>query len=108
MVGGSETSSGAYVVRHSEPADAEAITRIFEGPEVIAGTMQLPFPSVERMRTWLAEPEEGAYHLVACAGEDVVGSLVLRTYPQHPRRRHVGRIGMAVRDDHQDAGSEPH
>lgn len=103
-MGGSGTSSGAYVVRHCEPDDAEAITRIFEGPEAIAGTMQLPFPSVERLRTGLAEPEDGTYHLVACAGEEVVGSLVLRTYPQRPRRRHVGRIGMAVRDDHQGRG----
>jgi putative acetyltransferase len=30
---------------------------------------------------------------------EVVGSLGLHTYPNRPRRRHVGQIGMAVRDD---------
>ncbi len=42
--------------------------------------------------------------LVACAGEEIVGQLDLYTYPTHPRRRHVGQIGMAVRDDWQGKG----
>jgi L-phenylalanine/L-methionine N-acetyltransferase len=35
---------------------------------------------------------------VACVDEEVVGHLGLETFTQ-PRRRHVGEIGMAVRDD---------
>jgi len=31
----------------------------------------------------------------------VVGQLALQTFPNRPRRRHVGQIGMAVRDDWQ-------
>lgn len=36
---------------------------------------------------------------MASVDGDVVGSPSLRTFPNRPRRRHVGQIGMAVRDD---------
>jgi putative acetyltransferase len=87
------------VIRHAEPDDYEALHRIFSASEVIRGTLQLPFPSAERWRKRLAEPTEGLYSLVASVDNEVVGSLGLRTFPDRPRRRHVGQIGMAVRDD---------
>jgi putative acetyltransferase len=34
----------------------------------------------------------------------VIGQLGLRTFPHSPRRRHVGQLGMAVRDDWQGKG----
>jgi putative acetyltransferase len=56
-------------------------------------------------RKRLAEPPEGFISLVACAENDeVVGQLGLHTFPQRPRRHHVGQIGMAVRDDWQGKG----
>jgi putative acetyltransferase len=73
--------------------------RILAGPKAIWGTLQLPFPSVEKWRKRLAEPPEGLFSLVACVEDEVVGSLGLRTFPDRPRRRHAGEIGMAVRDD---------
>jgi putative acetyltransferase len=44
------------------------------------------------------------FGLVACAEDKVVGQLDLYTFPNHPRRRHVGQIGMAVHDDWQGQG----
>jgi len=38
------------VIRHAEPGDFEAAQNIFEAPEVIAGTLQVPFPSAEAWR----------------------------------------------------------
>jgi putative acetyltransferase len=91
-------------VRHAEPDDAEAIHRILSGPRATAGTMQLPLQSVEGVRTrFFSETREGLYHLVACVDEEVVGHLGLETFFR-PRRRHVGEIGMAVRDDWQGRG----
>lgn len=87
------------VIRHVEPDDYEALHRIFSTPKAIRGTLQLPFPSAERWRNRLAEPPEGIYSLVASVDDEVVGSLGLRTFPNRPRRGHVGQIGMAVRDD---------
>ncbi len=91
-------------IRHAEPADYEAVRRVYEGPRAVWGTMQLPFPSAERWRKRLAEAPEGTYTLVACAGDEVVGVLTLFTFPNFPRRRHVGEIVMAVRDDWQGKG----
>jgi L-phenylalanine/L-methionine N-acetyltransferase len=91
-------------VRHAEPDDYEAIHRILSGPRATAGTMQLPLQSVENVRKRFLESPEGLYHLVACVEGEVVGHLGLETLPTRPRRRHVGSLGMAVRDDLQGRG----
>ena len=88
-----------FTVRNAEPNDYEAFQRIMAGPRVVWETMQLPFPSVERWRKALAEPAEGTFNLVACVDSEVVGQIYLGTFPNKPRRRHAGQIGMAVRDD---------
>jgi putative acetyltransferase len=91
-------------VRHAEPEDYRALHRIFSGPRAMAGTLQMPLPSLEAWRERLAEPPEGLYSLVACVEDEVVGSLGLHTTPTRWRMRHVGSIGMAVRDDWQGRG----
>jgi putative acetyltransferase len=95
---------GHVSIRHAEPADAEALHQIFSGPRVIEGTLQLPLPSAEMWRKRISEMPEGLYSLVACTNGEVVGELGLETYPTLWRRRHVGQIGMAVRDDWQGKG----
>jgi L-phenylalanine/L-methionine N-acetyltransferase len=94
----------AVTIRRTEPTDYEAIAKVLGGPRAVWGTLQLPFPSVEVWRKRLAEPPIGLYGLVACADDEVIGQLGLHTFPDHPRRRHVARIGMAVRDDWQGKG----
>lgn len=94
----------AITIRRAEANDYEAITRVFAGPKAVWGTLQLPFPSVELWRKRLAEPDPGLYSLVACAENEIVGQLGLHTFPNSPRRRHVGQLGMAVRDDWQGKG----
>ncbi|HMQ51046.1 MAG TPA: GNAT family N-acetyltransferase [Anaerolineae bacterium] len=92
-------------IRHAEPSDYEAMQRILAGPKAVWGTLQLPLASVEMWRKRLAEPPAGFFSLVACVENDeVVGQLSLHTFPDRPRRRHVGQIGMAVRDDWQGRG----
>lgn len=91
------------LVRHAEPGDYEAVHRVVTSPRFVAGTLQLPLQSVEAVRKRLAEPREGDYSLVAVVAGEVVGNLGLHTTPR-PRRRHVGEIGMGVRDDWQGKG----
>jgi putative acetyltransferase len=92
-------------IRRTEPNDYEAVQHILASPKVVWGTLQLPFPSVEQWRKRLAEPPEGLFSLVACVeNNEVIGQLGLHTFPNRPRRRHVGQIGMAVRDDWQRKG----
>jgi putative acetyltransferase len=91
-------------VRRAELNDVEAITAVHAGPKAIRGTLQLPYPNQELWRKRLAAPSDGHYHLVACVDGEVLGNLGLGTHPNSPRRRHVGSIGMAVRDDWQGKG----
>ncbi len=92
------------IIRRAEPSDYEAVTRIFAGPKVVRGTLQLPFPSAEFWRKRLAEPADGYFGLLACVGNEVAGELGLLTFPNAPRRRHAGTVFMAVRDDWQGKG----
>ena len=97
------SSGHPIVVRRAEPGDAEAIHATFLGPRAIAGTLQLPYPSVEAWRKRVTEFAPDDYLLVALIAGEVVGNAGLHA-SKSPRRRHVGSIGMAVRDDRQRRG----
>lgn len=92
------------VVRRAEPADADGIHATFLGAKAVAGTLQLPYPSVEMWRKRLAEPIPTDYLLVATIDGEIVGNAGLHAASKSPRRRHVGDVGMAVRDDRQRRG----
>lgn len=91
-------------IRRAEPDDCSAIYEIFSSPKVFAGTLQVPYPSREQWRQRLAEIGDGIYKLVAVVGERVVGMFDVITFPNRPRRRHVGAIGMCVHDEWQGKG----
>lgn len=98
------TSGHPILIRRAEPADAVAIHEMFLGPRVIAGTLQLPYPSVEAWRKRLADVPEHDYVLVATIAGEVIGNLGLHAASKSPRRKHVGSLGMSVRDDRQGRG----
>jgi putative acetyltransferase len=93
-----------FTIRRAEPSDAEGVCQIFSGPNAMRGTLQLPFPSIDLWRKRLADPMDGTFNLLACMEDEIVGQIGLHTFPHNPRRRHVGQIGMAVRDDWQGKG----
>lgn len=92
------------LIRHAEPDDYVAVHEIYRGPKAYAGTLQLPYPSLEMWRRRLAETAAGRYNLVAVVEGRVVGQLGLNTYPHHPRRVHAASLGMGVHDDWQGRG----
>jgi putative acetyltransferase len=94
----------AIAIRRATVGDAEAIQATFASPRAIAGTLQLPFPSLERWRKWLADGAQDDYVLVAEVAGKVVGNLGLHAASKSPRRRHAGVLGMSVRDDWQGRG----
>lgn len=98
-------STTQFAIRRAEPSDVEAMHRIYSMPGVIRGTLQLPYPSLENWRKRIGEPPDGTFNLLICVADEVIGQLGLHTFPHHPRRRHVGQIGMAVRDDWQGKGA---
>ncbi len=91
-------------IRHAEPQDTEAIHAIYTQPEVVRGTLQLPFSPTSKQRKRLEEAREGVYVLVSEVEGVVVGHLALYTFPNSPRRRHAGGLGMAVHDGRQMKG----
>jgi putative acetyltransferase len=91
-------------VRRVEPSDYTAMQKIFAGPRVIWGTLQIPYPSIDIWRQRLTETPEGTIRLAACIEGEMVGQLDIHTL-NYPRRKHAGQIiGMAVRDDCQGKG----
>jgi hypothetical protein len=54
-------SGHPILVRRAEPGDAEAIHSIFCGPKAIAGTLQIPYGSVEMWRKRIAECRKITY-----------------------------------------------
>ena len=92
------------VVRHAELDDYQAIHQIYTQPNVVWGTLQLPFSPSEKRRQKLENPPDGSYTLVASIDGEVIGHLNLGTFPKSPRRKHVGYIGMGVHDEWQGKG----
>jgi putative acetyltransferase len=93
----------AIHVRARESRDFEAIAEIMGCPGVIAGTLQLPYRSLDERREHMAHPDPRSHHLVAEIDGRVVGSLGLHV--ETPlRRRHVAALGMAVHDQFQGRG----
>jgi putative acetyltransferase len=91
-------------IRRTEPADAEALARLYATPGVIRGTLQLPYPTAEFWRKRITEAPDGVHNLLAVVEDEPVGHLNLSTSPNATRRRHVASLGMAVRDDWQGKG----
>ena len=91
-------------IRRAQVDDAEALQATFASPRAMAGTLQLPFPSVEKWRKFLSDSPADDYLLVAEVAGEVVGNLGLHVASKSPRRRHAGGIGMSVRDDWQNRG----
>jgi L-phenylalanine/L-methionine N-acetyltransferase len=91
-------------IRRAEPDDYLAIYEMFKSPDLYGSTMQLPYPSRELWRKRIADAPEGLFNLVAVVNDRVVGMVGLETFPNRPRRRHVGRIGISVHHEFQGKG----
>lgn len=83
-------------IRRAEPDDSSALYEMFGSSKVFENTLQLPYPFREQWQQRLVEPSNGTYNLVAVASSGVVGMISIHTFPNTPRRRHVGTIDIAV------------
>jgi putative acetyltransferase len=94
------------LIRRARVADAEDFCSMMAHPEVYAGLLQLPMPSLEMWRKRLADSEEGKdgmLHLVAERDGHVVGSTGLHPATQL-RRRHCAMLGISVTPQAQGQG----
>lgn len=99
-----ENSQPIINIRATEPGDLEGLRELFSCPDVIANTLQLPFPSTGLWEKRLASFDSGSYSLVAVVDQKIVGNTGIHTFPARPRRAHVGTFGMAVHDDWKGKG----
>ena len=97
-------AEAVFTVRRATVDDAEGVRATMAAPRAMAGTLQVPLPSVEMWRKRIAEMSPDDYLLVAEVESEVVGNLGLHSAGRSPRRRHVGLVGLAVRDDWQGKG----
>ena len=103
---GDAVSSAGHpiIIRRGEPGDADALHALFMGAKATAGTLQVPYPSLEDWRQRLTSIPAQDYLLVATIDGEIVGHVSLHAASKSPRRRHVACIAMAVRDDRHGRG----
>jgi putative acetyltransferase len=101
-------------IRRMEPSDYVGVAATMSTPRAMAGTLQLPIPSLDAWRERLAKsPDPGGFSIVAevrvepgAERFEIVGNLGLNltAASRSLRRRHVADLGMSVRDDWQGRG----
>ncbi len=95
-------AAGPIEIRAARPSDAEAIAAIANLPGFRAGTLRLPFQSVEETRQWLDKHDPAAVRLVAALDGQIVGNAGMQRLAG--RKIHSANIGMGVRDDFTGCG----
>jgi putative acetyltransferase len=90
-------------IRALEPADLADLTEAWNQPQAYAGTLQLPYTSLDARQKRNAAAPAGLTRLVAVIDGKVVGAIGLDRYEN--RRSHVGHIGMAVHDAYAGRGA---
>ncbi|MFZ6751480.1 GNAT family N-acetyltransferase [Undibacterium sp. Ren11W] len=84
-------------IRRAELSDAAQIQRVYASSNTLAGTLQLPYPSVEMWQERLRQMDPNDILLIAMYDGVVVGTGGLQS-EKKIRRRHVASIGMGVAD----------
>ncbi|WP_397421578.1 GNAT family N-acetyltransferase [Phenylobacterium sp.] len=84
------------LIRALEPGDLPDLTEAWNQPLAYAGTLQLPFTSLEAREKRHAATSPNLRRLVAVIDGKVIGALGLERFDN--RRSHVGQFGMAVHD----------
>ncbi len=96
----------AIEYRRATPADAAAMFRLMGDPQVFAGLLQMPYPSVDAWRKQLeqqAEQHDGL-HLLAIDNGEVIASGGIHAVSSRMRRRHAAGLGLCVARERQRQG----
>jgi len=90
-------------IRAMRDEDVPATTAIRQMPHHRWGTLATPFESVDRWRKYRASTPAPTALLVACAGDEVVGTAGIFGFSL-PRRAHAASLGIGLHDDWQGKG----
>jgi len=94
-------------IRRAGAKDGAAIARLMGDPSVVAGTLQLPFPSDEFWQERMTQASAGTGGervLVAERDGEIVGHAGLHSAGASTRRRHAMSLGITVAPEAQGQG----
>lgn len=91
------------LIRALEPGDLPDLTEAWNQPRAYAGTLQLPYTSLDSRQKRYASTDATSTRLVAVIEGKVIGMIFLARFEN--RRSHVGSIGMAVHDAYAGRGA---
>lgn len=91
-----EDDARGFSIRATHVADFEQITVLSNLPRYRAGTLRLPYQSVEQTRRWLDSHDTSTLSIVAEVDGQVVAVAGLQRLDG--RRIHVADLGMGVHD----------
>jgi putative acetyltransferase len=91
------------LIRAMEPGDLPDLTEAWNQPNAYAGTLQLPYTSLEARQQRHAASPPSATRLVAVIEGKAIGMIFLSRFEN--RRSHVGSLGMAVHDAYAGRGA---
>jgi L-phenylalanine/L-methionine N-acetyltransferase len=91
------------LIRALEPGDVADLTEAWNQPQAYAGTLQLPYTSVDARHKRTANTPTTLTRLVAVIEGKVIGCLGLERFEN--RRGHAGQFGMAVHDAYAGRGA---
>ena len=95
---GRQSSTGPkrplVTVRWPEPADSEAIDKLFASPQILSWTVELPGNPPARPQSQPSSSDEG-YMLLACEDSSIVGAIYLGVCSTD-QSRHTGFISSLI------------
>ena len=91
------------LIRALEPGDIPDLTEAWNQPNAYAGTLQLPYTSVDAREKRSANAPATLTRLVAVIEGKVIGCIGLERFEN--RRSHVGQFGLAVHDGYAGRGA---
>jgi len=94
----------AITIRRAEPDDFGLVCEVFADESAYSGTLQLPFPSKEVRRKFMADAPDGDYLLLAFVDGEIAACAGLHPAARSPRRAHARMLGMSVHSRFQGKG----
>jgi putative acetyltransferase len=90
------------LIRAARHDDCEKLATLVNMPGFRAGTLRLPYQTIELTRKWLERQNADALNIVAVLDGEVIGQAGLDRYSG--RRAHAAGLVIGVHDDHQGKG----
>lgn len=92
-----QADAAAFSIRATRLTDLEQITLLVNLPHYRAGTLRLPFQSLEQTQKWLESLGTNTLSIVGEIEGQIVGLAGLHRFDG--RRAHAAFVGMGVHDD---------